>query len=77
MDSMIAIKLVKKSTFRERVFKTIEKRAKKVIDSAQANQILALTITSPPLRVADARIFNRDVFESILSDEDKITYCGW
>lgn len=69
-NGMSAIKLVKKSAFREDVFKTIEKRAKKVIDSARADQILALTITrSSPLKVADAKIFNRDVFESILSDE--------
>lgn len=70
MNSMRAIKLVKKGAFREGVFETIDEKAKVVIDSAQADQLLALTITrSSPLRVVDARIFNREVFESILSEK--------
>lgn len=65
-NSTSAIKLVKKNTFREGVFKNIDERAKRVIDSAQANQILALTIKSSPLRISDARIFDREAFELIL-----------
>lgn len=67
-NDISAIKLVKKSAFRADAFENINPRAQEVIDSAGADQILALTITrGSPLVLADARIFNRDVFESILS----------
>lgn len=67
-EMAIAIKLVKKSAFQADVFENVDTRAKRVIDSASPDQILALTITrDSPLRVADARIFTREVFESILS----------
>ena len=65
-----AIKLVKKSAFREDAFDSVDSKAKAVISAAGADQILALTITrNSPLKVAEARIFDKEVFEQILSSK--------
>ncbi len=65
-----AIKLVRKSAFREDAFTSIDAKAKAVIEAAQEDQILALTIThSSPLRVAEAQIFDRELFENMLSSK--------
>ena len=65
-----AIKLVKKSAFREDAFENIEPKARAVIDGAGEDQILALTITrNSPLKIADDKVFDRRVFEEILSSK--------
>jgi len=69
-NGMSAIKLVKKSAFREDAFESVSPKAKAVIMAATDDQILALTITrNSPLKVADAKIFNKSVFEEILSSK--------
>ena len=67
-ESVSAIKLVRKNAFRRDAFSSIDPEAEKVIESARPDQILALTITNSPLKVAQARIFDKNLFESILAD---------
>ena len=68
-ESVSAIKLVRKSAFRRDAFSSIDPEAEKVIESAKPDQILALTITKNSLlKVAQARIFDKNLFESILAD---------
>ncbi len=63
-----SIKLVKKSTFRTEAFSNIESGARAVIDSAKDGDILALTLTvNSPLKIIQARIFNRDSFDDLLA----------
>lgn len=67
-EGVSAIKLVKKSAFRRDAFESVDPEASKVIESALPDQILALTITrNSPLKVAQARLFDKSLFESILS----------
>lgn len=48
-------------------FKTITEGAKKVIESAKPDQLLAITITmNSPFSVIDAKLYNFGVFEEIL-----------
>jgi hypothetical protein len=70
LNGASAIKLVRKSAFRADQFDSVSPEAKKIIDSAKPEQILALTITrNSPLKVAAAKVFDRDVFEEILSSK--------
>ena len=72
LNETSAIKLVKKSAFREDAFDSVDPKAKAVISAAGADQILTLTITrtrNSPLKVAEARIFDKEVFEQILSSK--------
>lgn len=65
-----AIKLVKKAVFKEDAFTNIKADARKVINEAQPNDILALTITAnSPLNIIQAKIFNRKVFDEILASD--------
>jgi hypothetical protein len=64
------IKLVKKAVFKEDAFTNIKADARKVINEAQPNDILALTITAnSPLNIIQARIFTRRVFDEILASD--------
>lgn len=70
MDGISTVKLVRKSAFKGDAFESVDSEALKVIESAEEHQILALTITrNSPLKIAKAEIFDRAVFEKILSSK--------
>lgn len=61
--------LVRKDRFEPRNFADIAIAAETEIAKAEPNELLALTITmNSPIKVVDAKIYNRDVFDSIIKN---------
>lgn len=61
--------LVRKDKFDKANFNEIAPKAETEIARAKSDELLALYITvNSPLKVVDAKIYNRDVFESIFKD---------